>query len=554
MSLPLKHPRSPSPSTTSGSPAKRLKLSDDTSTIDNHVPASEPSTDPILKDVPGVDELGKDLPNGGGIVKVDSELQNGHPETNGQDAKVETGQHEPSDDEEEEEQPEAIETEEIGSKDMYLDAISRSNLDFDFERVCSKSLANINVYCCLVCGKYFQGRGRGSYAYRHAVGENHRVWLNLETEKFYVLPEGYLVSDPSLQDIIHVLNPKYEPSTLPKLSLLPSQPSYTLADQPYYPGYIGLNNIRANDYLNVIIHLVLHVPPLRNFLLDPRTPQLQETARPTELVKRLSTLAKRVWNPRLFKAQASPHEFLQEVSKRSEGKYTMTKQGDPVAFLGWLLNTLHKDLGGTKKSNSNIKTIKSPFLFLALDLPAAPLFQDLNEKKIIPQVPLSTILAKFDGESTQEIGPTLKRHHLTRLPPYLILHIKRFTKNNFVEEKNPTIVNYPMAIDLKDYVDPKPSSPMQTMYSLLANVPHESTIASTSSAGIGSGVSQKKKDKAEDDTTWKIHLRAGAGGGEAEKWFALQDLEVREVRADMVFLGDTVIQVWERRDMLLTTK
>jgi U4/U6.U5 tri-snRNP-associated protein 2 len=177
--------------------------------------------------------------------------------------------------------------------------------------------------------------------------------------QFYVLPEGYLVSDPSLQDIIHVLNPKYEPSTLPKLSLLPPQPSYTLAGQPYYPGFIGLNNIRANDYLNVIIHLVLHVPPLRNFLLDPRTPQLQETARPTELVKRLSTLAKRVWNPRLFKAQASPHEFLQEVSKRSEGKYTMTKQGDPVAFLGWLLNTLHKDLGGTKKSNSSESSVSS---------------------------------------------------------------------------------------------------------------------------------------------------------------------------------------------------
>lgn len=41
----------------------------------------------------------------------------------------------------------------------------------------------------------------------------------------------------------------------------------------------------------------------------------------------------------------------------------------------------------------------------------------------------------------------------------------------------------------------------------------------------------------------QIHLRAGSGGGEKEKWFALQDLEVREVRADMVFLGDTVIQV-----------
>ena len=44
----------------------------------------------------------------------------------------------------------------------------------------------------------------------------------------------------------------------------------------------------------------------------------------------------------------------------------------------------------------------------------------------------------------QEFGPTLKRHHLAALPPYLILHIKRFTKNNFVEERNPTIVNYPL--------------------------------------------------------------------------------------------------------------
>lgn len=50
---------------------------------------------------------------------------------------------------------------------------------------------------------------------------------------------------------------------------------------------------------------------------------------------------------------------------------------------------------------AEIQTVSSPFLFLALDLPATPLFQDANEKKIIPQVPLSTILAKFDGMTTQ---------------------------------------------------------------------------------------------------------------------------------------------------------
>jgi U4/U6.U5 tri-snRNP-associated protein 2 len=49
----------------------------------------------------------------------------------------------------------------------------------------------------------------------------------------------------------------------------------------------------------------------------------------------------------------------------------------------------------------DIKTIKSPFLFLALDLPPAPIFQDLNENRIIPQVPLGEILAKYDGVTTQ---------------------------------------------------------------------------------------------------------------------------------------------------------
>jgi U4/U6.U5 tri-snRNP-associated protein 2 len=45
---------------------------------------------------------------------------------------------------------------------------------------------------------------------------------------------------------------------------------------------------------------------------------------------------------------------LQEVAKRSAGKFRMTEQGDPVEFLGWIVNTLHRDLGGTKKRNSSV--------------------------------------------------------------------------------------------------------------------------------------------------------------------------------------------------------
>jgi len=40
---------------------------------------------------------------------------------------------------------------------------------------------------------------------------------------------------------------------------------------------------------------------------------------------------------------------------------------------------------------------KIPFLYLALDLPAAPLYKDELEHNIIPQVPLSSLLAKFNG-------------------------------------------------------------------------------------------------------------------------------------------------------------
>ncbi|WVQ94623.1 hypothetical protein IAU59_001703 [Kwoniella sp. CBS 9459] len=497
---------------------------------------------------------------------------------------------------EDDDEPEEVKADDqdvVAHRDMYLDTVSRQNLDFDFERLCSKSLSNINVYACLVCGKYFQGRGRGSWAYRHAVGDNHRVWLNLATEKFYVLPEGYPVSDPSLNDIIHVLNPRYKPSDLAKLSKL-SEPSYTLSAQPYRPGYIGINNIKRNDYANVILQMLLHVPPVRTFLLNPNQPELQDERKPTELVKRLATLARRLWNPRLFKAQISPHEFMQEVSKRSNGKFKSTEQGDPVEFLGWLVNTLHRDLGGSKKRNSSIiystfqgkvqidtqqiithkeyarpvfepgrdiQTISSPFLFLALDLPATPLFTDVNEKKIIPQVPLSSILAKFDGKTTQEFGPTLKRHHLTMLPQYLILHIKRFTKNNFVEERNPTVVNFPLrGVDVREYVDPKPSDPLHTVYDLLSNVTLD-TAASTTKTNTSQSL-KKKRAADEAPLTWKIHVRAGqipsanananganGEGVEGEKWLEMQDLRVEEVTKEIVFLGETVIQVWERRDL-----
>lgn len=71
--------------------------------------------------------------------------------------------------------------------------IDRSLLDFDFEKMCSVSLSRLHVYCCLKCGKYFQGRGRQTHAYLHSLEQQHSLFLNLATRETYSLPSNTLV-------------------------------------------------------------------------------------------------------------------------------------------------------------------------------------------------------------------------------------------------------------------------------------------------------------------------------------------------------------------------
>lgn len=104
-----------------------MKLSDDSAPMDNAASAAVSEASSVTKDVPGVDQLGADMPNGGGVVKVDGEAFP-HGPSNGQGtngtAEQKTQDVEPSDDEEEDEQPEAAPEAETERKDMYLDAVS----------------------------------------------------------------------------------------------------------------------------------------------------------------------------------------------------------------------------------------------------------------------------------------------------------------------------------------------------------------------------------------------------------------------------------------------
>ncbi|XP_078438182.1 uncharacterized protein LOC144708644 [Wolffia australiana] len=451
----------------------------------------------------------------------------------------------------------------------YLDTVNRQVLDFDFEKFCSVSLSNLNVYACLVCGKYYQGRGRNSHAYTHSLEAGHHVFINLQTERVYCLPDGYEIIDPSLDDIRHVLNPRFRKEQVFHLDEN-KQWSRALDGSNYLPGMLGLNNIKETDFVNVTIQSLMRVTPLRNFFLIP------ENYLPSKspLLHRFGELTRKIWHARNFKGQVSPHEFLQAVMKASKKRFRIGVQSDPVEFMSWLLNTLHADLKSLKRKNCNIihdcfqgelevvkethrktlvekkvkgeeqasadaaeggtvnlerETCRMPFLMLGLDLPPPPLFKDAMEKNIIPQVPLFNILKKFDGETvTEVVRPSLARmrYRVIRLPKYLILHMRRFTKNNFFIEKNPTLVNFPVKnLELKDYIPlpaPKDDEKLRSKYDLIANVVHDGK------PGEGS---------------YRVFVQRKS----EEQWYEMQDLHVTETLPQMVALSEAYMQIYEQQ-------
>ncbi|XP_039270851.2 ubiquitin carboxyl-terminal hydrolase 39-like [Styela clava] len=449
----------------------------------------------------------------------------------------------------------------------YLDTIKRSVLDFDFEKLCSVSLSHLNVYACLVCGKYFQGRGKKSHAYTHSVEINHHVFLNLRTLKFYCLPDNYEILDSSLEDITYVLNPTFKKNHIAELSTS-SKLSRAYDSTTYLPGIVGLNNIKANDYCNVVLQALSNIPPLRDYFL--REENYSHIKRPPGdimilLTQRFGELIRKLWNPRNFKAHVSPHEMLQSIVLCSRKRFQITVQGDPLELLAWFLNSLHVALNGTKKKSSSIITEtfqgemkiysrkvpnpelpeeekvklldlpeyqetmqKSPFLYLTLDLLAAPLYKDEQEQNIIPQVPLFNLLAKFNGLTEKEYKGkrdfTMKKFELTRLPPFLIFYIKRFTKNLFFIEKNPTIVNFPVKnIDLAEFVAAD-ADIKDTCYDLVANIVHDGD------PNIGKG-------------TYRVYiLHQGSN-----QWYEMQDLHVSDILPQMITLSEAYIQIWAQR-------
>jgi U4/U6.U5 tri-snRNP-associated protein 2 len=288
----------------------------------------------------------------------------------------------------------------------YMHTIDRFALDFDFEKVCSVTLSNSNVYACLVCGKYFGGRGKGTPAFTHSVEHEHNIFMHLADEKVYCLPEGYEADTGSdLSDIRSNLYPTY---TSDSVSSLPSS-ALSLTGIPFHPGLVGLNQVRDSSYMNAALHVLCGVSPLRDYLLTKNISAKSVTGA-------LSDVFKKICNSRNFKGVVSPHEFLHTVDIMSSNKFS-AEFNDPIHFLKWLIDAIRTE-GVVESSFGDVMDLR---------LPPVPVFKG---EAIIPSVPLTELLERIDANMiTSE---------------YVLMRINRFEKNDFFVEKNNTIVRFPL--------------------------------------------------------------------------------------------------------------
>ncbi|CAI5757492.1 unnamed protein product [Candida verbasci] len=369
--------------------------------------------------------------------------------------------------------------------------IDRSVLNFDLEKICSVKLTSNNIYCCLKCGKFFEGRSNSSPAYNHFIQTFHSKYLNLTTKKFYTLPEkNEIETTIGLQDIIENLEPRYKKEdieTLPRIS-------FDLNDKKYMVGYVGLHNVNNSDYLNVIIQMFAHVKPIRDYYL------LYESET-NNLENKLALLIKKIWSPLLFKSQVSPVELVNSLKKDFHHL--------PKQFLVWLLNKGH--FQNTFQGSIEITTIpidshelnnkvefirvdnkkklvESKFWLLSLNVPLNTLHE--NNKR----VDLQDLMIKYSGEEVQE-EKCIKIYKITKLPKYLII--------SFEKSQNSAIVNFPETLKVNS-----------SNYQLISSI--------------------KKADG------WSISLKT-----KEDTWLDMKDTKVESTKKDLLHLSDNYIQVWE---------
>lgn len=424
----------------------------------------------------------------------------------------------------------------------FLETIDKKKLDFDFEKTCSVTLSDLNVHCCLVCGKYLRGRGPNTPAFLHSVNDGHHVYVNFNTLKFYLLPEGTEIRDNGSIQLLNSLRYGIRPTfTESDIAQFPKR-CVDLNNNEYTNGFVGMND--KERAINVVLLAIAHITPIRDYLL------LLDVDKESQLIRRLSVIVRKLWSVKLFKPHVSAEEFLSFVLVNDNK--AAQHMNDPRRCLLWLFDCMAKYspiLKGITEAHCRgivlttktmIKTIYDeaqnvkefvredsavdrslPFWMLTLDLPPKPLFKKGLNINDLPQVQLEELMNKFDGKTEKQMPHHILKYRLRKFPDYLILHFDRFDPKaqQPVKDRNQTIVEFPLVMDVNSH-----------QYMLTANIIHTSVKPS-----IGA-----EKD---EESRWMIQLY----NDKADEWVEIDGTNVRKKEKELLFLSETYIQIWKRK-------
>lgn len=78
--------------------------------------------------------------------------------------------------------------------------------------------------------------------------------------------------------------------------------------QAYTQGIMGINNLKFNDYINVLLQSFGHLSLFRNYFLRASNIPFYEKS---ELAKRWGIMVRKMWYANNYRNHLSPHELLQ---------------------------------------------------------------------------------------------------------------------------------------------------------------------------------------------------------------------------------------------------
>eukprot|EP00546_Thalassionema_frauenfeldii_P017762 CAMPEP_0178902410 /NCGR_PEP_ID=MMETSP0786-20121207/4586_1 /TAXON_ID=186022 /ORGANISM="Thalassionema frauenfeldii, Strain CCMP 1798" /LENGTH=415 /DNA_ID=CAMNT_0020573667 /DNA_START=397 /DNA_END=1644 /DNA_ORIENTATION=- len=360
----------------------------------------------------------------------------------------------------------------------------------------------------------------------------------------------------------------------------------------------------------------------------------------SNLVLAFGELIRKIWSNRRLKHSVDPQRLVQEISVASQKRFG-ARRAEMGEQLAWFLHQLHVGLGGTSKRSSIVheifqgdisvttrsrkviesdkkqedtddrlgsddeededvdernktenphatiieeKTVDTRYLQLTLEIPEKPLFKDDDGGLVIPQEPLVNVLRKFDGVTFSDaLNGSTRRYKLKRLPPYLILHLQRFTSNRYTREKNPTIVAFPVKnFDLSSYVEKKreqPPPPTKAEIEQMSVSELKKTLQKYNHDDLGRNVVEKDElitivtdfcvkslpdllahkynlvanithasndnNRGEgdplEDGSYKCHVQ------HQSQWYEMQDLHVQETMPQLIGLSESYVLIFERK-------